>query len=842
MISPGRRAGRPVHRIIPDAFASLIFLGALSMPPSQAGASALQYDIVVNGGSFSAPAAAIAAARTNPAARVLLVEPTDWLGGQATAQGVSAIDNSWHSPGGALMRDNQALYYPADYRDFLNRIRNKPAQAPGEGMAPNGSAWVSREAFDPRTGAWVLDEMTSALPNLTVLKMTVVKSVQTADATDEFGAASAITSLTLLQRTPLNGYIPHTKLLSQELADWYSTSDSPDFAKTLHTVDARDPAKGLVVIDASEMADVIVLSGAAYTVGREKTTEELAEDGSLPQMDELGSQATVFPHCMTDAATPDPETGLKAPWPDFDAYYASQSATYFSFGSHTWRSIWTYRRLKCAGTPSSTAVYAGDISMQNWYPGNDYPYGSIYLDKASASAQTANWQGAMNLTHIAQAEKHAVAWYFYMKDHRDPTVTWDTRYPQGWADPRNMMATGSGLAKFPYIRCCRRIIGLDNFRLTGRYFANTQASGYTGGTSWRFFDSVGIGNYAVDIHPTRTSTGMSPAFTYAAPFYVPYRALGSANVRNLLAAGKQLATTYVTNAAYRLHPIEWVIGSASGTAAGLMNRDSRTNLGMLDTAPLRELQEAVNQNSPISWAAFDTTATAPNNGDLIVNDLRPEQTGVPFRVEVYHHRAVRARIYSLGLYLGETTTRANGRLVLNNATAPGGSTFFTAYCYDGAGNLLDILQIPAGIDLNIVDNADPRFTTEGSWIVGTAQPNKYMGSYAYSWGSDQPSTATWSLTIGQPGLHEVAVWYPQSSNRALDAPFTVHHADGTTTVRLNQRVNGGIWFPLGQFRFAGAGGEKVTLSNDVADTSTLVVGDAVRISAVSADVADWPKY
>ena len=156
----------------------------------------------------------------------------------------------------------------------------------------------------------------------------------------------------------------------------------------------RDAGKGMVVIDASEMADVIALSGATYTVGREKTTEELAENGAIPLMDELGSQATVFPHCMTDATTPSAETELKAPWPDFDTYYASQSATYFSFGSHTWRSVWTYRRLLCAGTPSSSAVYPGDISMQNWYPGNDYPYGSIYLDKASAAAQAADWQGA----------------------------------------------------------------------------------------------------------------------------------------------------------------------------------------------------------------------------------------------------------------------------------------------------------------------------------------------------------------------------------------------------------------------------------------------------------------
>ena len=250
----------------------------------------------------------------------------------------------------------------------------------------------------------------------------------------------------------------------------------------------------------------------------------------------------------------------------------------------------------------------------------------------------------------------------------------------------------------------------------------------------------------------------------------------------------------------------------------------------------------VNQNSPISWAAFDTTTTPANNGDLIVNDLKPVLAGVPFRVEVYHHRAVRARVYTAGTFLGETTTKANGRLVLNNATAPGGSSFFTAYCYDAADNLIDILQIPAGIDLDIVDNGDPRFAVEGTWTIGTAQPNKYMGSYAYSWGTDPPSTATWNLTISQPGIHEVSVWYPEASNRATDSPFTVHHADGTTTVRIDQRTIGGQWIALGQFRFAGTGGETVTLSNDVSDTSTLVVADAVRIVLVTASVDKWSGY
>ncbi|MCX7964182.1 MAG: FAD-dependent oxidoreductase [Candidatus Sumerlaea chitinivorans] len=803
-------------------------------------ASVLSYDVVIVGGSFSAPAAALAAARTNPSAKILLVEPTDWLGGQTTAQGVAAIDNAWHNPGATLMRNNPTLYYPADYLDFLNRLKTAPPEAPGEGFAPNGSAWVTREAFDPRTAVWALDNMMAEYTSITVMRMTVVKSVTTTTVIDSLGTALKITSLTLIQRSPINGYVPHTKFTSQEIMDWYDPNPSSDFAKSIYSVVPRDPTKGLVVIDASETGDVIVLSGALYTVGREKTTEELGEDGSLPLCDEHGSQATVFPFCMTDNPTTHTEDELKTPWPDFDSYYATQSATYFSFGSYTYNRIWTYRRLKNTGPLFNfDSVNLGDVSMQNWYPGNDYPYGSIYKSKAECSAEASDWRGGLNLTHLAQAEKHAVAWYFYMKERR--TTSWDTRMPRG-SDPMNMMATGHGLAKFPYIRCCRRIIGLNNFRLTSRYFVNTLASDYNGGTSWRFYDSVGIGNYAVDIHPTKNSTGISPPFTYAAPFYIPYRALGSANVRNLLAGGKQIATTYITNAAYRLHPIEWAIGSAVGTAAAMMAKDGLSNTDLLDTPTLRQLQATVRTNSPIHWAAFDSDPFPPNNGDLVVNDCKPVQSGVPFRVEVYHHRAKRARVFNGAEFLGETTTRANGRLLLSGVSVTTTSQYFVAYCYDDAGQLLDILTVGTPRDLSIIDDTDPEFTLTGTWTFGTAQPNKYKTSYRYSWGSNPPSTATWKLYIPTPGIYEIFIWYPQASNRATDAPFTIYHAGGQTTVLVNQQLNGGVWLSLGQFQFRADGSAKLVLSNAISDPSKLVVADAARAVFVSSSVTNWEEY
>lgn len=70
------------------------------------------------------------------------------------------------------------------------------------------------------------------------------------------------------------------------------------------------------------------------------------------------------------------------------------------------------------------------------------------------------------------------------------------------------------------------------------------------------------------------------------------------------------------------------------------------------------------------------------------------------------------------------------------------------------------------------------------------------------------------------------------ANRAGNAPYTVVHADGTDTVRIDQRLpgttepRGGTWVSLGAYRLRAGLGTSVELSNDADGT---VVADAVRL-------------
>lgn len=826
------------------------FAGSLHAAP---GDTELLFDIVINGGSFSAPAAALAAARTNPDAQILLIETTDWLGGQATSQGVSAIDNSYHAPANSIMRLNETTYYPADYLDWLDRMKNAPVFEPGEGYS-GSSGWVSRHCYDPRTGAWALDEMVGEVPNITVMKLTVLKSTTTVNLTDEVGAGKKITELRLIQRTPVGGYVPFTDFLSNELPDWYALADSPRFTKETFTVTARDVDTGLVVIEASELGDAMVLSGATYTQGREVSTEKVAENGTLPPINDAQSMATVYPFAMSTTTVSSAEAELKTPWADFDAYYATRSADYFGLGTSTWANVWTYRRLLLGpgGGSGTSTVTAGDVSMQNWNPGNDYRQGNWLLGKAATDAQAAtDWLGATNLTNLGVAEKQAVAWYFWMKARRPggfPTA--DTRFLRG-TDPLNMMGSGHGLAKFPYIRCTRRLVGLDNFRITGRYFVNTQASGYANETSYRYFDSVGIGSYSTDVRPLLTSTGIAPLFSLPAPFYIPYRALASRNVRNLLASGKTIAQTYVTNSAYRLHPIEWQSGSAAGTAAGLMVRDGVANHKLLAIPALRELQAEVATNAPIRWAYRSESALPPQDGDLIVYDFRTLPRGTPYDVEVYHPTAVRAEIHINGGIVGQTTTRSNGRLLYSGTDVVSLVTpaFFEAKCYDGGGALIATLSTNVTVtpfvptcedDTTVTDNddTDGYFSVTGSWGAGTAQADKYCpakpgASYTLTNSNDGNRISTWRLRIPTPGTYRVQTWFSASGNRAADARFSITHRDGVATRNINQTTQGGQWVDMGTHTFLGTATDQVQLRNNHATNGQFIIADAVRATLIA---------
>ncbi|MGI8908091.1 MAG: serine hydrolase [Candidatus Sumerlaeaceae bacterium] len=142
--------------------------------------------------------------------------------------------------------------------------------------------------------------------------------------------------------------------------------------------------------------------------------------------------------------------------------------------------------------------------------------------------------------------------------------------------------------------------------------------------------------------------------------------------------------------------------------------------------------------------------------------------------------------------------------------------------------LMERLGLEAGGPAKVkVDDGGAGYSTTGAWTSSTTAKEKYGATYAFASGGTGNATATFNLNAPTTGKYEICVRYPQGTNRAADAPFTVNHAGGSKTIAVNQQLTGGRWVRLGDFQL-NAGSGSVVLSNAVSNQSSIVVADAVR--------------
>jgi hypothetical protein len=138
------------------------------------------------------------------------------------------------------------------------------------------------------------------------------------------------------------------------------------------------------------------------------------------------------------------------------------------------------------------------------------------------------------------------------------------------------MGTEDGLAKYPYIRESRRIKAL--FTIKEEHVGQVQSSNNSApkcnGGAVAFHDSVGIGYYPIDLHPT--CNGYNYIDFPSVPFQIPLGALIPIETINLLPANKNIGTTHITNGCYRLHPVEWSIGEAVGCLVAYAKKIHKT--------------------------------------------------------------------------------------------------------------------------------------------------------------------------------------------------------------------------------------------------------------------------
>ncbi len=511
----------------------------------------VECEVLVVGGGMGGVAAALAAARRGR--RTCLLEETDWLGGQLSAQGVSALDEHEHieSCGGT------ASYYAL--RKSL-RDRYRPA-AGAAGSAPDfnpGDCWVSRLAFEPAVGAEAMLDLLA--PHLASGKLRLFLRTKAVAVDAEEDRVHSLVALDL------------------------------DDRRTVRFLPA-------IVIDATELGDLLPLAGAAYRVG----AEAVAETGEAHAQPQEAKAHCVQSFTYPFAAERMPEGErhvIPAPekyrhYRDAQPYsltidvhggeiYAEQSGRLeyrlYEQMPGTKGGLWTYRRLLSANRIGERAPR--DLTMFNW-PGNDYRDRSI-IDRPAAEVAAS----------LRDAKRVSLGFLHWLQTEA-PTAGERRGAPELMLR-RDTMGSEDGLAKHPYIRESRRIVALKAI-----VEAEVSAHFQPGPLAAPFADSVGIGWYPIDIHRAGADdVGLSCP---TKPFQIPLGALIPVRLVNLLAACKNIGTTHITNGCYRLHPVEWNIGESAGALAAFALQRGLTPAAVRSQQLAAFQQSLVEEGVPLSW-------------------------------------------------------------------------------------------------------------------------------------------------------------------------------------------------------------------------------------------------
>jgi FAD dependent oxidoreductase len=610
---------------------------------------AIACDILVVGGGLSGVAAAyegLHAGRT-----VCMTELTDWVGGQISSQGTSALDET------TVQRSQ--LLFPKGYLEFRNAIFARVQQ-----KSP-GNCWVSAACFLPSMGNEILRDMLERAQKqgkgkLLFFPNTVVKSLEVSPSLTnaKILQVRAIQHQAQPNTPPLN-----TNVLSQEWDDFYSEADSSRLKKTILTFTAP-PSGQWIVIEATETGELLALADLPYRVGVDPLTYK----------EPSSSSKTAYPFCpqaftytFAMEATMQPEAVVPPgfykqyePFYSYDALrYAKDPALVF-----TYRRIWSTDRQ----TNKYSTVYPGDISMQNWGGGNDYGPGTaadnlLYTRPQLVEQGQLNpngWKGGLRASSLKGAEELAQGYFYWLvagttdsKLGAEAKKPWpNLRYLKGFNSP---MGTAHGLSKFPYIREGRRLIGRNSYAyadgftisetdvsakdyrepyyretLPGRAYRDliTSLAGLNAidvitdkisiedvklrSRARLYPDSVGIGHYPIDFHPCMADTppekpgnterpGERQGANVTYPYQIPLRSMIPPRIDNLIVTGKNIATSHISAATYRVHSFEWSTGAAAGTTAAFALEQNILPYQLVENVPranprLETLQKRLNEN------------------------------------------------------------------------------------------------------------------------------------------------------------------------------------------------------------------------------------------------------
>lgn len=529
--------------------------------PHPAPASESQCDLVVIGGGLGGVAASLAAARLGR--QVMLVEELDWLGGQLTAQAVPPDEHPWieHLVGSqsyAALRNGIRDHY----RRHLPLTREALGQwclNPGQGNVGSlcHEPWVAVAAIDTLLAPFVADG-----------RLTVLRRHRLARVDSRGDRVAAVTVLDLESGR-------ERVLRATLFIDATETGDVLEAAGVEHVFgaeaqsDTQEP-HALALADPFDQQALTWCLAADYLPGEDHTIDRPADYDRLKTLQLACWPGPQFSWILSDFVTHQPrERPLFAGDTDEASLY----------------DLWHARRIAWR-KHFRPGAYASDITLANW-PQMDY-WEKPVVGVTPADAATA----------LHEARQFSLAFFYWMQTDA-PRHDGGYGY-RGLRLRGDVLGTADGLAKQAYYREGRRIRA--EFTVLEQHIGVRARPGQQAAES--FFDSVGIGAYRIDLHPSTRGRNTVDIDSY--PFQIPLGALLPVRVDNLLPACKNIGTTRVTNGAYREHATEWSIGEACGLlAAFALSRSQPPRAVRADAVLLDDFQRLLrNEGVLLAWPLF----------------------------------------------------------------------------------------------------------------------------------------------------------------------------------------------------------------------------------------------
>lgn len=484
----------------------------------------IEVDLMVVGGTESACAAAVQAARMG-IRKIALVNDIEWLGGQFSAEGLGAIDeNRGHGYDGTVPIPRSGIF-----RDVIDAIEKKNAQLYGGIKRPGNTRVITTSR--PVVSEQVFRELLAPYE----------KKGQILRYSDQ--------------------HVDSVLMETDRVVGVVFRPTDPSEASLL--------VRAKLTIDASDWGDVIKGSGARWEAGQDPRSRY--NEPSAPVSGEPKTDMNPITWCMI--LEQQKETRL---FPKPDGY----EPAYFS-GNWGWiKEDFAYTTRRLVDGQGYEEIDHPDILLIN-NPNIDYPLDT--WPKSVADALEATEQGASekNLVAMTREQREIV-----FADARNHTLKYYYHLQQKFARFRNMalsreFGTKDHLPPKPYIRESLRLIARHVLR-------EQEVVGFESRSDYAtvmFPDAIFCWQFELDFHPThrKWTTDRANAGPWEADFrgsrrfgrggtgraVFPLRAMLPDSISGLIGAQKNLGYSSIVSSSCRLHDQSIHAGQAAGAVAAV---------------------------------------------------------------------------------------------------------------------------------------------------------------------------------------------------------------------------------------------------------------------------------